>query len=145
MHHHITGLPVVDDEQRVVGVVSDYDLLSLDAVSGKMQARPLSTPEAFIQRHRGTELTCRAASTGRLPCMLSTRALSGSAPVCWSEAARISVGTAEQRSPLSRLARHAHRSVWGAVQDTGFFPRADTNWEAFHEVQRLVIKNAGKV
>ena len=40
MHHHITGLPVVDEEQRVVGVVSDYDLLSLDAVSGKMQARP---------------------------------------------------------------------------------------------------------
>ena len=40
MHHHITGLPVVDDEQRVVGVVSDYDLLSLDAVSGKMQVCP---------------------------------------------------------------------------------------------------------
>jgi CBS-domain-containing membrane protein len=37
VHHHITGLPVLDDQQRVVGVVSDYDLLSLDAVSGKMQ------------------------------------------------------------------------------------------------------------
>ena len=37
VHHHITGLPVLDEQQRVVGVVSDYDLLSLDAVSGKMQ------------------------------------------------------------------------------------------------------------
>ena len=31
-----------------------------------------------------------------------------------------------------------------AVQETGFFPRADTDWEAFHEVQKLVLKNAGR-
>ncbi|OAE23420.1 hypothetical protein AXG93_961s1140 [Marchantia polymorpha subsp. ruderalis] len=31
----ITGLPVVDDHGRLVGVVSDYDLLALDSISGK--------------------------------------------------------------------------------------------------------------
>ncbi|GLI70154.1 hypothetical protein VaNZ11_014966 [Volvox africanus] len=32
VQHRITGLPVVDAESRVVGVVSDFDLLALDAV-----------------------------------------------------------------------------------------------------------------
>ncbi|CAK0737120.1 hypothetical protein CVIRNUC_000858 [Coccomyxa viridis] len=63
--HRISGLPVLDAQDRVVGVVSDYDLLSLDAVSGKMQ-------------------------------------------------------------------------------ETGFFPRPETNWDAFHQIQKLVLKNAGK-
>lgn len=31
----ITGLPVVDDTGKLVGVVSDYDLLALDSISGK--------------------------------------------------------------------------------------------------------------
>ena len=26
-HHHVSGLPVVDDQDRVVGVLSEYDLL----------------------------------------------------------------------------------------------------------------------
>ncbi|GIL95813.1 hypothetical protein Vretimale_1755 [Volvox reticuliferus] len=32
VQHRITGLPVVDGDNRVVGVVSDFDLLALDAV-----------------------------------------------------------------------------------------------------------------
>ncbi|KAL3515298.1 hypothetical protein ACH5RR_022200 [Cinchona calisaya] len=34
----ITGFPVVDDEWKLVGVVSDYDLLALDSISGGSQA-----------------------------------------------------------------------------------------------------------
>eukprot|EP00878_Enallax_costatus_P002108 GHUV01002275.1.p1 GENE.GHUV01002275.1~~GHUV01002275.1.p1 ORF type:complete len:215 (+),score=49.83 GHUV01002275.1:130-774(+) len=30
VQHRVTGLPVVDDSDKVVGVVSDYDLLALD-------------------------------------------------------------------------------------------------------------------
>lgn len=30
----ITGFPVVDDDWKLVGVVSDYDLLALDSISG---------------------------------------------------------------------------------------------------------------
>ena len=30
----VTGLPVVDDDWKLVGVVSDYDLLALDSISG---------------------------------------------------------------------------------------------------------------
>ncbi|GAB2282637.1 CBS domain-containing protein cbsx1, chloroplastic [Dionaea muscipula] len=32
--HRITGFPVVDDDWKLVGVVSDYDLLALDSISG---------------------------------------------------------------------------------------------------------------
>ncbi|KAJ8572378.1 hypothetical protein K7X08_008889 [Anisodus acutangulus] len=34
----VTGLPVVDDDWKLVGVVSDYDLLALDSISGAGQA-----------------------------------------------------------------------------------------------------------
>lgn len=30
----ITGFPVIDDDWKLVGVVSDYDLLALDSISG---------------------------------------------------------------------------------------------------------------
>ncbi|XP_009768211.1 CBS domain-containing protein CBSX1, chloroplastic [Nicotiana tabacum] len=34
----VTGLPVIDDDWNLVGVVSDYDLLALDSISGTSQA-----------------------------------------------------------------------------------------------------------
>lgn len=34
----ITGFPVIDDDWKLVGVVSDYDLLALDSISGGSQA-----------------------------------------------------------------------------------------------------------
>ncbi|KDO59777.1 hypothetical protein CISIN_1g026712mg [Citrus sinensis] len=33
----ITGFPVIDDDWKLVGVVSDYDLLALDSISGSMR------------------------------------------------------------------------------------------------------------
>eukprot|EP00877_Chromochloris_zofingiensis_P009442 jgi/Chrzof1/4751/Cz14g24270.t1 len=43
--HRVTGLPVVDDDGRVVGVVSDYDLLALDKLGKTRDDRALF-PEA---------------------------------------------------------------------------------------------------
>ncbi|CAL5080380.1 unnamed protein product [Urochloa decumbens] len=34
VQHRISGFPVVDDNGKLVGLVSDYDLLALDSVSG---------------------------------------------------------------------------------------------------------------
>ncbi|KAK3129286.1 hypothetical protein QOZ80_6BG0476370 [Eleusine coracana subsp. coracana] len=34
VQHRISGFPVIDDNWKLVGVVSDYDLLALDAMSG---------------------------------------------------------------------------------------------------------------
>lgn len=34
VQHRISGFPVVDDNWKLVGVVSDYDLLALDSMSG---------------------------------------------------------------------------------------------------------------
>ncbi|KAJ4748108.1 Inosine-5'-monophosphate dehydrogenase [Rhynchospora pubera] len=38
VEHRITGFPVIDDDWKLVGVVSDYDLLALDSISGTGQA-----------------------------------------------------------------------------------------------------------
>jgi CBS domain-containing protein len=45
VENRITGLPVVDTDMRVVGVVSDYDLLALDAL-GKTNDSGGMFPEA---------------------------------------------------------------------------------------------------
>ncbi|XP_021897556.1 CBS domain-containing protein CBSX1, chloroplastic [Carica papaya] len=34
VEHRITGFPVIDDDWKIVGLVSDYDLLALDSISG---------------------------------------------------------------------------------------------------------------
>ncbi|KAK7309195.1 hypothetical protein RJT34_05734 [Clitoria ternatea] len=34
VEHRITGFPVIDDNWKLVGVISDYDLLALDSISG---------------------------------------------------------------------------------------------------------------
>eukprot|EP00891_Asterochloris_glomerata_P008350 jgi/Astpho2/8350/fgenesh1_pm.00122_%23_20_t len=66
VENKITGMPVVDEAGKVVGVVSDYDMLTLDNISGRME-------------------------------------------------------------------------------QTGIFPTASMDWEAFHEVQKLILKNVGKI
>jgi len=42
----ITGMPVIDDSGALVGVVSDYDLLALDSISGHRQPETSLFPEA---------------------------------------------------------------------------------------------------
>lgn len=38
VENRITGFPVIDDDWKLVGVVSDYDLLALDSISGTSRA-----------------------------------------------------------------------------------------------------------
>nr|XP_016495860.1 PREDICTED: CBS domain-containing protein CBSX1, chloroplastic-like isoform X3 [Nicotiana tabacum] len=38
VEHRITGFPVIDDNWKLVGLVSDYDLLALDSISGTVDA-----------------------------------------------------------------------------------------------------------
>lgn len=35
VEYRITGFPVIDDDWKLVGLVSDYDLLALDSISGR--------------------------------------------------------------------------------------------------------------
>ncbi|KAI5061321.1 hypothetical protein GOP47_0023826 [Adiantum capillus-veneris] len=46
VQNRITGLPVVDDAGKLIGVVSDFDLLALDAISGKRASDSSLFPEA---------------------------------------------------------------------------------------------------
>jgi CBS domain-containing protein len=66
VNNRITGLPVLDESNQLVGVVSDYDLLSLDHISGDRTTSDI-------------------------------------------------------------------------------FPDISTNWQAFNEVQKLIVKNHGRV
>uniref|UniRef100_A0A804NQ45 CBS domain-containing protein n=2 Tax=Zea mays TaxID=4577 RepID=A0A804NQ45_MAIZE len=43
--HRISGFPVIDDDWNLVGVVSDYDLLALDTISGAGPAEADIFPE----------------------------------------------------------------------------------------------------
>ncbi|XP_024978251.1 CBS domain-containing protein CBSX1, chloroplastic-like [Cynara cardunculus var. scolymus] len=45
VEHRITGFPVIDDDWKLVGLVSDYDLLALDSVSGATKADTSMFPE----------------------------------------------------------------------------------------------------
>ncbi|XVF01288.1 hypothetical protein REPUB_Repub04eG0074900 [Reevesia pubescens] len=38
VERRVTGFPVIDDDWKLVGVVSDYDLLALDSISGSSQS-----------------------------------------------------------------------------------------------------------
>ncbi|XP_068319911.1 CBS domain-containing protein CBSX2, chloroplastic-like isoform X2 [Pyrus communis] len=43
----ITGFPVIDDDWKLVGVVSDYDLLALDSISGNIKGGGQSDTNLF--------------------------------------------------------------------------------------------------
>ncbi|KAL4568740.1 hypothetical protein LXL04_024355 [Taraxacum kok-saghyz] len=45
VENRITGFPVIDDHWKLVGVVSDYDLLALDSISGTGRADTDMFPE----------------------------------------------------------------------------------------------------
>ncbi|KAH7352641.1 hypothetical protein KP509_19G055500 [Ceratopteris richardii] len=45
VQNRITGLPVVDDDGKLIGVVSDFDLLALDAISGMRPSESSLFPE----------------------------------------------------------------------------------------------------
>ncbi|XP_024974453.1 CBS domain-containing protein CBSX1, chloroplastic-like isoform X2 [Cynara cardunculus var. scolymus] len=45
VENRITGFPVIDDDWKLVGVVSDYDLLALDSISGTLRAETDMFPE----------------------------------------------------------------------------------------------------
>ena len=45
VEYRITGFPVINDEWELVGVVSDYDLLALDSISGTGIADTSMFPE----------------------------------------------------------------------------------------------------
>ncbi|KAI9128135.1 hypothetical protein K1719_001128 [Acacia pycnantha] len=45
VHNRISGLPVIDDDWNLVGVVSDYDLLAIDLISGGSQCETSMFPD----------------------------------------------------------------------------------------------------
>ncbi|CAI0430269.1 unnamed protein product [Linum tenue] len=45
VEHRITGFPVIDDDWKLVGLVSDYDLLALDTISAGQRADSGMFPE----------------------------------------------------------------------------------------------------
>ncbi|XP_028053267.1 CBS domain-containing protein CBSX1, chloroplastic-like [Camellia sinensis] len=52
----ITAFPVIDDDSKLVGVVSDYDLLALDAISGCGEAGANIFPDVHSSWKRFNEI-----------------------------------------------------------------------------------------
>lgn len=66
--HRISGMPVVDDEGRIVGVVSEGDLIVKEQGKDAVERRPLArifgdSPEARAQLAKGLALTAGDAMT----------------------------------------------------------------------------------
>lgn len=60
----VSGLPVVDEQNRVVGVVSDFDLLALD-VGGVPESRgPLFPPTDETWQVSGRRVPCTHTHIG---------------------------------------------------------------------------------
>ncbi|KAG7543193.1 CBS domain [Arabidopsis thaliana x Arabidopsis arenosa] len=47
VENRITGFPVIDEDWKLVGLVSDYDLLALDCISGSGRTENSMFPEVY--------------------------------------------------------------------------------------------------
>lgn len=50
VNNKITGLPVVDDDGRMVGIFSEYDVIARVVVDGKLAAESFKKPIAFTSK-----------------------------------------------------------------------------------------------
>jgi len=89
--HHISGLPVLDDEGKVVGLVSEADLLAKEALDGEIPGRS----GAILSRRE------RARATGETAADLMTRPpITITADDSAVQAARLMQGKRVKRLPV---------------------------------------------
>jgi CBS-domain-containing membrane protein len=89
--HHISGLPVLDDEGKVVGLVSEADLLAKEALDGEIPGRS----GAILSRRE------RARATGETAADLMTRPpITITADDSVVQAARLMQGKRVKRLPV---------------------------------------------
>ncbi|KAM3210913.1 hypothetical protein ACQJBY_064657 [Aegilops geniculata] len=132
VEHRITGFPVTDDHWNLVGVVSDYDLLALDLISGNGQTEADIFPEVdstwkpsilkseeITLGHRGLYVD----DTGYM--IRGGHGQRYSARVLGQE--RVQAGEVKNQSNLSR-----REAVCMLLQ-------------TFHQIQKLLSKTNGKV
>ncbi|KAK4340216.1 hypothetical protein RND71_041678 [Anisodus tanguticus] len=112
----VTGLPVVDDDWKLVGVVSDYDLLALDSISA-CNVKEVRVSSSCLMRNLNLD-RCRQ----------------GSKSIVVEQA---------MRYPINILPAIGERGAGQA--DTNLFPDVDSTWTTFNEVQKLLSKTNGKV
>jgi CBS domain-containing protein len=93
--HHISALPVVDADGRVIGVVSEADLLPKESRS---QDAPTNRPATSLTEHHA-RLKARAATAAEL---MTTPAVTVAAGTPISEAARRMEHTRVKRLPVVR-------------------------------------------
>ncbi|MEU6018270.1 CBS domain-containing protein [Streptomyces sp. NPDC047515] len=87
--HDISGLPVLDDEDRVVGVVSESDLLSRQATGHPVTG---DAPDAATRTSSGAEFTAAE--------VMSTPAVTVHAQETAPEAARLMTRSGVERLPV---------------------------------------------
>ncbi|MFD9822944.1 CBS domain-containing protein [Streptomyces violascens] len=135
--HHISGLPVVDDDEKVIGVISETDLLAHEASLPEphRKARRFRLPR-MSRTGRRFQAKADARTAGQL---MSTPAITVSAENTIAEAARVMVANRVERLPVtdeeSRLVGIVTRRDL-----LGIFLRGDE--EIRHEVIREVLVNA---
>jgi CBS domain-containing protein len=67
VQNEITGLPVVDDQNRICGIISDFDLLALDGVSEEEKTELFPSAgddwnsfyavQSYVEKNKGTKVS----------------------------------------------------------------------------------------
>ncbi|THG17862.1 hypothetical protein TEA_027587 [Camellia sinensis var. sinensis] len=130
VENRITGFPVIDDNWKLVGLVSDYDLLALDSVS--------AYPVLFIKFHLPLALAdyfyYLSLMTELLPQFCSSY-------IGWA-----GYYAASLKESLSNLLKCSHFTLnWGIVGKLLVVDLVVGSMLTFNEVQKLLSKTNGKV
>ncbi|KAG8367084.1 hypothetical protein BUALT_Bualt16G0035900 [Buddleja alternifolia] len=131
VENRITGFPVIDNDWKLVGLVSDYDLLALDSisVSAEKWEKGDKTGLWHAQIAFSHEWIWNSIS---------------SYEICFSYCIMKYAYTLS-RSVLN-VRRNFPMSPSGTGRtDTDMFPEADSTWKTFNEIQKLLSKTNGKL
>ncbi|MED6219974.1 CBS domain-containing protein cbsx2, chloroplastic [Stylosanthes scabra] len=102
VNNRISGLPVIDDEWNLVGVVSDYDLLAIDSISGGPQSDANLFPDVDSSWKTFNEIQKLLSKTnGKVVGDLMTPTpLVVQESTCLEDAARLLLETKYRRLPV---------------------------------------------
>lgn len=96
----ITGLPVVDDKGKIVGVVSDYDLLALDAIGRTTDEELFPTADQSWQAFKEVKTLLAKAAGKRVKDVMTKTPIVVDPDMCINDAARILLSKKIRRLPV---------------------------------------------
>ncbi|CAL5366913.1 unnamed protein product [Camellia sinensis] len=132
VENRITGFPVIDDNWKLVGLVSDYDLLALDSVSGWIDYIERLEDDILLLAINGLNIYLSKYT-------IYLKLICHGLVVCATIHQMMCFGI------LFNKCMGTTCLMCGGRTDISMFPEVDSTWKTFNEVQKLLSKTNGKV